>query len=370
MARTQQASKWVLAGLSVALVGSLAAAQDQQRANLAPLINETLAINNKSAPRQPALAGHQDEWTFDMVEYDLMDFLQDLSVRYANSSEPQALAGRNQTATKAPELPSTSLAEANAVGEHEVAESSWQYGIFDRFTRPKSSSTTTPTPDDPLVEAANSLNRNYNGAECGLRTYSEQAEQSEQQQQYFPQEEASKELSIRRQRPLLSPVERKKTHAEVPADSASGWDAQINAAVDAAIAAATNDKLDDNDDIHAPTTTSRPQDENLEFNLASRRHWLQQQLGNTLHLLGLNSTGGSISSASQLNALEPANQKRADNWSLNKRENMMKMSGKLGKALPAQSAPEQQPTAADSLAARQDELKLEARVIGGTDARL
>lgn len=324
--------------------GAQLVAEQERRADLAPLINETLVINNKSS----TAAGLHEEWTFDMVEYDLMDFLQDLNSRYANSKAAnQSLLdakSANQSApSPAPEM-STSLAD------HEIAESSWQYGIFDRFTRPRSS-TTTSSPSshesspDPLVEAAEGTRRNYNHDECGLRVYTHL--EPEQQQRFADSgEEASKELTLRRQRPLLSPAERIKVHTE--AELASGWNQDEQREPDEQRRRQQEDQLDQ-----------------TEFNLASRRHWLQQQLGNTLQLLGQNASS-SISS-SQLAALELPAEKQQD-WTGNKRENMMKMSSKLAKALvPPASAPER-PDA--SLGARQDELKLEARVIGGTDARL
>lgn len=64
-----------------------ALASKQKTADLGPLINETLKINNKStmvdnAPHENGAGdkpNFRDDWTFDRVEYDLMDFLQELN---------------------------------------------------------------------------------------------------------------------------------------------------------------------------------------------------------------------------------------------------------------------------------------------------
>lgn len=100
-----------------------------------------------------------------------------------------------------------------------------------------------------------------------------------------------------------------------------------------------------------------------EFNLAMRRNWLQQQLGNTLQLLGFNSS--TQSTAEFFN----------DTFISNRRENMMKMSSKLGKAVSFLDALGSKNTGdgaislGEKLIPRQDDLKLEARVIGGSEDR-
>lgn len=382
--------------------------------DLRPLINETLAINNKTGA---ANASNQEEWTFDMVEYDLMDFLNDLNTRYGankNESKLEAKLELAKTNSSDSEASTTSAAElgagSSADADHEIAESSWQYGIFDRFTRPKPSatsttSTTTELPYDPLVEASNALSRNYNSDECGLRVYHEPPADKGAVYQYpqlesdigaseVAQSEASKELSLRRQRPALSPAERRKYQAGNSADELGpNWDREdeeqrerdrkrLSSAGTGATSAPdqpfTGPLVTGNDQQHgsSPASNSDGSTWDSEFNLASRRHWLQQQLGSTLQLLGINASS-SISSA-QLAALEAANLGQA---SSPKRENMMKMSGtsaKTARSLPGLAealasfnlSDRKRKASPEELRARQDELKLEARVIGGSDARL
>jgi len=391
-------------------------------ADLSLLINETLAINNKTLTQEADKSTIKDEWTFDMVEYDLMEFLQDLGARYqlnnrslieehtrreqsqleaksstTNSSltttinldskpvaspsvhnntsnniessikadPPLATQALSEpTSTNLPHKPtevpilSTSLAS----GDHEIAESSWQYGIFDRFTRPKSTTTsTTPEPKLLLDENGRVDMRNFNTKECGLRAYEEEV-------QYYPQQmevEAIKELNQRRQRLPLSPSEQKRFQSEF-----GDKDLEEQSEKKFMEWANTDDDGFKQPTNHADSPSSSATDfgseneppssdsvSNSEFNLSSRRYWLQQQLGNTLQLLGFN-----VSSQSTADFL---NQTYATN--VNSRENMMKKYNKLGKATnftPTEKDRNQE------LASRQDELKLEARVIGGSDARL
>lgn len=107
-----------------------------------------------------------------------------------------------------------------------------------------------------------------------------------------------------------------------------------------------------------------------EFNLSFRRQWLQQQLGSTLQTLGFNASNGGLASIGD-----------HLNQTYNMRENMMKMSAssnynKMARSF--ESINSKRPAVVETqaelseqeLKARQDELKLEARVIGGNDARL
>lgn len=444
--------------------------QEEKTADLTKLINETLAINNKSLPNGAKSTIFKDDWTFDRVEYDLMEFLQDLSARYklnnASSPEQENLYGEylkeanleakriqstkelssnetsvpeinvnklstatttittttsssvaestttskpspvspenvtskqdsfeptssSTTTTTMPKPPSSSSSQSSvestniriassslrptlspqlstslASGEPEIAESSWQYGIFDRFTRPKSTTTTR----EPTLDSNANLNvRNFNSDECGLRTYDIGSEVLHSQANDF-EAEASKELNQRRQRPILNTLtsSHKKYQFETVAESIANDDNNNNNAQGDA-----NDRVYDayesydkgqdpsssNNSEEAQQPPSSDQNADNEFNLASRRHWLQQQLGNTLQLLGFNTSSQSVA--------EYLNQTSGN--SLNMRENMMKKSGKLGKASILNALHH---SASENLNPRQDELKLEARVIGGNDARL
>lgn len=421
----------------------------EKTADLTKLINETLAINNKSIPNS-GRSTVNDDWTFDRVEYDLMEFLQDLSARYKlnNASSPSSSSGEQESfygdylkevsleakriqsspnmkepsnGTFVPEInvnkttsnltststttstiltsksssvlattestvskldnsfesptnlpssveptvasssksrPTTSpqLSTSLASGEPEIAESSWQYGIFDRFTRPKSTTTTTK---EPLLDSNTHLNvRNFNSDECGLRTYDIGSEILQSQPEF--EAEASKELNQRRQRPFLNSItsSHKKYQFETVAESnvnsgdSGKGDGNDNKAYDA------YDSYDKQDSSNFEEVNPPSSDETAdnEFNLASRRHWLQQQLGNTLQLLGFN--------ASSQSAAEYLNQ--TSGLSLNMRENMMKKSGKIGKASSLNSIQ----STDDNLNSHLDDLRLEARVIGGNDARL
>lgn len=424
---------------------------EEKTADLTKLINETLAINNKSIPNS-GRSTVKDDWTFDRVEYDLMEFLQDLSARYKlnNASSPASSSGEQQESfygdylkeasleakriqsspnTKGPlnetlvpeinvnkststsstttttttsttstsisssvlqtaestvsklgdsfESPSSlppsvepsveassgksrptlspQLSTSLASGEPEIAESSWQYGIFDRFTRPKSTTTTTK---EPLLDSHTDLNvRNFNTNECGLRTYDIGSEALQSQPEF--EAEASKELNQRRQKPFLNSItssSQKKYQFETVAESNinSAANENDNKAYDAYDSYDKQDSSNFEEEVNPPSSDETADN---EFNLASRRHWLQQQLGNTLQLLGFNTS--SQSAAEYLN--------QTSGLSLNMRENMMKKSGKLGrKASPLNSIHSND----DNLNSRLDDLKLEARVIGGNDARL
>lgn len=558
--------------------------QVEKTADLSTLINETLAINNKTlAGSSQPNSGFKDDWTFDMVEYDLIEFLQDLSARYQSAnksddsdardkspslqsdlSEESKLQAKNEKVTEAvdsnsaesptystattvfsssnslsvvtttrpaafnaevnqsadrrsdsaggdnlssssslpetssgskaqqsnepneskskskissdttkPPLMSTSL--ASVVGDHEISESKWQYGIFDRFTRPKSTSTTTVAPDivAPLVLDENGQidMRNFNTEECGLRTYDDQSRYYPDSSSYLDdQVDAVKDLSQRRQKlPVNSPLgQSKKTHPfggssslddeldrnneKLAYDSykdsnsgggggsSSGGNSNSNNKPLPSSSSSNNEQSSASyqspDSGESPTITSGGGSESFsgadsEFNLANRRQWLQQQLGNTLQLLGFNATS-SQSISDYFN--ETSNNGIGALGFSGRRENMMKKSSKVAKSaamgladeesdqlLPGNGAhmpgsiknnhyhQQQQQQQQDSfhstsssssfspsfqenlasiktavrrddqelpvaslssLAARQDELKLEARVIGGSDARL
>lgn len=392
----------------------------EKKADLLPLINETLSINNKSiknATENQANSGSKDDWTFDMVEYDLMDFLRDLSGRYklnnltdrpTFSSQDDYLAGRKSqselnvsTTAKplqaehstlinktietvepaeqnpvklVPLAPTTELPTSLASDDHEIGESSWQYGIFDRFTRPRTTSTTTtPEPKFTLTDGKIDM-RQFNSDECGLRTY----EVSENVFSAYPdqfllesaQSEVSKTLSQRRQKiPPLPPIYQKKQYEQLASETLANDDNKESWSSKSEKDA--YDSFKNNKEAGAfadqpPTASSYPTDNsgNSEFNLASRRYWLQQQLGSTLQLLGFNSSSQSV--AEFLN--------QTSGLSLNMRENMMKKSNPIvtdrsSKSLSATELKDLLQMEKE-LKARQDELKLEARVIGGNDAKL
>ena len=150
----------------------------EKKADLSKLISETLSINIDKSPKQSAAKqepGVRDDWTFERVEYDLIEFLQQLNARYQHSNgqpaasasvdaDAQSLIGRaksNQTtttttttrssagetpkeeawssaatSTRAPSpLATQQLPVSLASDDQEISESNWQYGIFDRFTR-------------------------------------------------------------------------------------------------------------------------------------------------------------------------------------------------------------------------------------------
>lgn len=416
----------------------------EKTADLTVLINETLAINNKSIPEgaQGKLNSIiKDDWTFDMVEYDLMEFLQDLSARYKLNNKTQENSaptgdqqadiwplleakkgptstsvgstasqthenGTTTPATKAPtvaekeEPPTTTIAtklqssskesEPNktssakpatpppeltstslASGDHEIAESSWQYGIFDRFTRPRSTTrATTPDPQFTLGPDGKFDVKSFNSDECGLRTYDERKQYFIQQPFGEPDNEATKELLQRRHRlPVISgPVSHKKYQSSISEQQEQQqgfFDRDDQAESDKRKGDKERDAYDSYNKNAPPSSESHS---DSDFNLSSRRTWLQQQLGNTLQLLGFNATSQSV--AEYLN--------QTSGLSLNMRENMMKKSapGKLGKSV---NGPDDISTLGDkkvseqdqdSLNPRQDEQRLEARVIGGSDARL
>lgn len=423
---------------------------EEKTADLSQLINETLSLNNKSlVPIKSSQAfGHadslggafKDDWTFERVEYDLMEFLQDLGARYQLKRNPpsaghdapiearkeqastEAAASKlssqspshshshsetttsssNYEATKLPELATytasiaastTEISTSLASDDHDIAESKWQYGIFDRFTRAKAPSTSTTTTRDPYVDSLEKFDvRQFNSDECGLRTYTDDRDDVRRADELGldnRNEEASKDLNQRRQRPNLSLLSQKRYQLQgvlqggsdavgdsvaAPSSSmVSNWANQFEK--DAYDSYKQQQQQQKSADFGAPNLLgSETSAADSEFNLASRRHWLQQQLGNTLQLLGFNGSAQSV--AEFLN--------QTSGLSLNNRENMMKKSNqnlgqKLGKSAQLdqpthmeQQQREREPSPAppSSLSARQDELKLEARVIGGSDARL
>jgi len=442
----------------------------QKTADLSLLVNETVSINSK--PSQSGGGSNsndkvqiRDDWTFDRVEYDLIEFLQDLNARYqhgnkhnksqapaspqegnsegmdllqpgqlrAKSGEsiPPAIKEPQQTAPDEDQQKAALLVEPNgltaasteasnqnlsgvslASGDQDISESNWQYGIFDRFTRARPSQkpaqvhnvgSTTP---DPFISAASSQLdvRSFNSDECGLRTYLPEDTLSMAPGMFPPSDllalseydhnqaggEASKELNQRRQRPsqlpFLAKVHKLQSGSQLAQDKEqSGASISGSDLVSGVFASSSGPESNDHNHQSAfsPPEVAETQAES-EFNLNSRRQWLQQQLGNTLQLLGFNLTNQSAS--------EFLNQ--TSGLSLNGRENMMKMSAQytekaaksLGNSEQAKNADFSDKLDAsqtnqrhdnemlikelDLLRARQDELKLEARVIGGTDARL
>lgn len=417
---------------------------DAKTADLSPLLNETLAINNRtvyngtnaqlSSSGHASLTAFRDDWTFDMIEYDLMDFLQDLSARYSQnktSTTPasvEARADKTQTQTQTTTttsvkqtMPVTAapMSTSLATGDHEIAESSWsQYGIFDRFTRaraPPTSSTTSAPARDPLDSVAASSSssssrfdvREFNSDECGLRTYDTRA-------QFYPSPsdvdaaaldasnaDAIQELKQRRQKPSQSTLEAlagevlRGSTEQHRKTSNNNNDALLGGFVSSDAIDAFEDGLQiDNQEAaaqSAPDLASGAPKQHVApqphgggggqqqsssgadagatlgeaFNLSSRRYWLQQQLSNTLQMLGFN--------ASIQSAAEFLNQTAG--LSTNMRENMMKMSGgyKLAKSSllshPSTMLSERKNYAA-AASSDDDNTRLEARVIGGSDARL
>lgn len=408
----------------------------EKTADLTLLINETLAINNKSIPengRGKLNSIIKDDWTFDMVEYDLMEFLQDLSARYKlnnsnsnhqESSSPKssqdewpmlegkiglanttgapkstesfssinlnvstskpAVESTTVTVTTNKELPGTgalattkpppptspdSLATSLASADHEVpAESSWQYGIFDRFTRPKSSTRpTTPEPQYKSGQDGTKLDvRSFNSEECGLRTYDERKQYFIQQPFPDQESEATKDLIQRRQRlPVVSSPANQERFKQVAGGTL--FDNQGDQVEGQRRKTGSGDLEKDAYESYdnAQSTSSQSSQSDADFNLSSRRTWLQQQLGSTLQLLGFNATNPAIADYPNL----------ANSLSVNMRENMMKKSssGKLGKSMSTNSSDGEivsEQEEQQRLNLRQDDIKLEARVIGGTDARL
>lgn len=416
-------------------------------ADLTRLINETLVINNKTLDQPISLP--KDDWTFDMVEYDLMEFLQDLGARYqssagagANKSAGQAdesqLMNRSDNATdkstsSEPTLPmkahmitdtivSGSQAPpagnpASASGssepptqvstadnlDHAIAESSWQYGIFDRFTRARTT-TTTPVPSDLIPSNFRphvSMDvKDYNHNECGLRTY----ELDDETRSAYPQqaddgsqqaaEQAIKELKQRRQRPppfsTLLGHHRKQHHPSQLGLASSSPSSSASASASSSSSDLMSDSHSSSgnadaggyssngaygDDQPAPPSVESIGDN--EFNLSSRRQWLQQQLGNTLQVLGYNSTSAlqQLDNIADLNELYNNSTAMSavanDETAYLSSQQSMKTAAAAATAKAAKATHlKGTPIYADELAARQDELKLEARVIGGSDARL
>lgn len=89
----------------------------------------------------------------------------------ASLSEVTKVNTSEEPTTRSDTLANTGATQQafNSLGheDSEIAESKWQYGIFDRFTRLRST-TTTMSPDISLT--VDDI-RNYNTDECGLRTY-------------------------------------------------------------------------------------------------------------------------------------------------------------------------------------------------------
>lgn len=348
----------------------------------------------------PAFA--PDDWSFEMVEYDLMDYLENLSARYqlsgtnatsnptlvnstidgdivrlnSGGQEPQSIQEATQSSVKpdhkGEQTPMPELATSIAnLADQQISESSWQYGIFDRFTRPKSTSTTAE-PKYAQDYNRESTERDYNSDQCGLRTYSQYSESptlaADQNQQLDRDSEATKELHQRRQRPTnideLDNVDKRPHHFETIADYMKNRDpiTGLSALDKHKISNWPNkdeknayDSYEKNPDVADSLDQQANQngDKNDEFNLLARRNWLQQQLGNTLQLFGFNSSH-SLPEPLQATANE-------------KRENLMKVSGKMGKVYKFST---EDADINKEISARQDDLKLEARVIGGNDARL
>lgn len=423
-----------------------------ETADLTRLINETLALNNKTLarPDQAAAAAFKDDWTFERAEYDLMEFLQDLGARYqlkqdspsaGSLDEPGNFEARRDT-TEAPRAKTTSssdelttltasiaastteISTSLASEDHDIAESKWQYGIFDRFTRTRSASTSTTTTKDLFADTQERFDvRQFNSDECGLRTYDDRdrvyLSKADELESFAG--EASKDLSQRRQRPAaaLSVLAQKRHQFQTVVSDLMGdkSEGSSSSSVNNWANKFEKDAYDSykqqqpHNQVNLPSLADRipnlsgggggapgsanSESADTEFNLASRRHWLQQQLGNTLHLLGFNGSAQSV--AEFLNQTSGLSLSTRENMMKKKSNNMNKVAKLLAPSEPSAKEQQQQlleqqhhhqqhgaetthGTNTDQqqqqqqkqsgLSARQDELKLEARVIGGSDARL
>lgn len=456
---------------------------------------------------------------FSIQEYDLIDYLKNLSAKYKNvmsspgdelvalQEQDSTLEAKHHSEVHSQEIPkksqqrstttklstqtrptiksndkfseyepfATSLASDLYLGDQEIAESNWQYGIFDRFTRARST-TTTPAPDprftlDPLAKIDMRL---YNSDECGLRTYNQRdpveltghvvdqllgigdrpflgqqfpasplASGTEHQSSSAVisapldnvmvgapsdppenQETAIKELHHRRQRPSallnngpnsIADLIRWQKLESIYGNKQLAAESQSTSSETSKIANWPNKDEKENYDNYKshlgsilqkvpmvsqqPSgSSSSPSDE--EFNLLARRNWLQQQIGNTLQMFASFNGTNELFPNIFTNQTTNSSISNLSFTSIANRENMMKKFGNLRVAREKNNDPPPggalsqtkntiQPQVllkpvvsiaaavekilADStkeLKARQDELKLEPRVIGGNDARL
>lgn len=332
------------------LFGFVAGATVEQTADLNGLISETLKVNNRTITNSSVLLAAptltlDDELNVERAEYDLIDYLEQLGARYQLANKSYPLEPPHQQAVP-------------ATVEPEIQESSWQYGIFDRFTRPKTTSTTTP----PDIDVKPENFRSFNTDECGLRFYDYYLAQSassgavanspvnelEFGQQSSSQSQ-SKDANAKPLREKLSPQTPPDQNPKLQPTSSSSSSSSFDD--DFFISGSQNDrennfglKHDWNKELfgheesgdRVPSrqpTASQSHALGDELNLSARRNLRQHQIGQTLQTFGLN----------------------LSNYKMTARIS----SNKSAKAIGVGSSTDLPPPA-----------ELEARVIGGTDARL
>lgn len=356
----------------------------QENVTSVPSINDEVLScpeQNVSRSRQASPANALDDWNFEMVEYDLMDYLESLSARYqlnngsttpatiasddvlkAKSEPSSSFSSQGDHSTRAPSssLYPTTSELPTSLADQQIGESSWQYGIFDRFTRSRTTSTTAEPKYNQDPVRSDSKGRDFNDEECGLRTYDTMGahgRKSGLDQQVEQDSEATKELHQRRQRPTILDDSVDRRPFESVVDFVRNRETQ---SYDDKVANWPNKNEKNAYDSYnkQPSDIAGGYESSAsdEFNLIARRNWLQQQLGNTLQLFGYNSTVQKMMDPSD--AREPI-----------ARENLVKKFGKVGKSSNI-NAQESNHDKQQSYSRDNDDMKLEARVIGGNDARL
>lgn len=350
---------------------------------------ESLTSRNQEAISAVDIGSKQDDWNFEMVEYDLMDYLENLGARYQASNldasmqnessklDSELLRAKLEPALEKANVTKASFSEmATSVaspGDQQISESSWQYGIFDRFTRPKTTST-TPDPRYTLEPGREINTKDFYNIECGLRTYDQSnvfQSPEEQPQVVDLESDAIKELNQRRQKPLnldeepvtrihkfesvseyLKNRERKPVSNSNPPSKISDWPNKDEKSVYDSYTKQIDQLSPSQQDASFESPANSPNSGD-EFNLMAKRHWLQQQIDTTLKMFGFNGTAHSV-----FGSLDASS---------GPRENLMKKFGKLDKSYKYTGS---ESDFEKELTNREGDMRLEARVIGGNDARL
>lgn len=382
----------------------------------------------------------EESLNIDRIEYDLLEYLEKLGARYRASNKSYPLeapseylysptsssliqTSLNTTSTiqandgpiivnfsstpSSLETVSSSSQASNLSGkdanEPETSEGSWQYGIFDRFTRARSTSTTQPPEPSPRPEDY----RNFNTEECGLRYFDDYSGEASSLLKSTQLASPPAQFVGIGEDDVLGPVQGSSGASHSPSSSSSSSVhaqhdnqdnlkparekfSQINSFGESVQKSQVNDydsqslshsnwpdphslglKHDWNKELFGHENAANKQQQqqqqlNDDLNLSSRRNWRQQQIGQTLQSFGFNLT--------DLLTMRM-------NSAVSKRENLSKMSAgfvlseqsasqKSGKSIDAKEQQTKVINKQDAGSNPVEDLKLEARVIGGTDARL
>lgn len=383
----------------LALVSHLVATSELPKYETYLQANSTDYYNNTRIQLSEKANEKTGEWTFDIVEHDLLDYLENLRGR--NKLNESAAVNEGSSAAKGEWEKSTHL-PANRAANQSEGDSPVQYGIFDRLTRLRNGITTSTTskPNREYQGDFNVLSLNvddYNSEECGLRTYDSESDiivpiptrnEKPPRSDYVDDDNASDQQHKMVLTPALPKVRQRLTHSELerkrhqlesltklmrqreeqlvrnrtvarrPSDqpnalsSTGEVDEIFNRFRDHPSRFDPFDTLTDADQIDEAQKAGH--DEKVKesettsdfHNLELKRRWLQQQLSQTLELLGYNS-----SSSGPTTDEDPPHMREEF-------DAKAKKSKRLGKS--------QQELPVSIL----DDMNLEARVIGGSDARL